>query len=290
MAVRRRRLAAIGENESPAVVLSYCRPVAQASIRSGVTLARGGAGSRPCGPSRQRTSGRREGGGLLRDRRDGGRRLHRREPGGRPRLPRAVTSWSSTSCGARRPRAGCRAASATRWTRTSSSTRLEAGGLDSSRMRGDRASRRLHRYDGAGRGLPLPEQRAVLGATARDGRSPVACRFVYASSAAVYGHGPRFGEEPAHEAPLTGYGRSKWLFDQRVRAVLAGRVRPGRGPPLLQRLRARRGAQGSDGQHGVPSPRGVPRGTARPALRREPRLGGGRAASRLRPRRGRRWP
>ena len=44
--------------------------------------------------------------------------------------------------------------------------------------------------------------------------------FVYASSAAVYGHGPRFGEEPAHEAPLTGYGRSKWLFDQRVRAAL----------------------------------------------------------------------
>ena len=31
---------------------------------------------------------------------------------------------------------------------------------------------------------------------------------------------PRFGEEPAHEAPLTGYGRSKWLFDQRVRAAL----------------------------------------------------------------------
>lgn len=44
--------------------------------------------------------------------------------------------------------------------------------------------------------------------------------FLYASSAAVYGPGPQFAESPAHEAPLTGYARSKWLFDQRVRAVL----------------------------------------------------------------------
>ncbi len=44
--------------------------------------------------------------------------------------------------------------------------------------------------------------------------------FLYASSAAVYGPGPQFAEAPAHEAPLTGYARSKWLFDQRVRAAL----------------------------------------------------------------------
>ena len=45
--------------------------------------------------------------------------------------------------------------------------------------------------------------------------------FLYASSAAVYGHGPWFLERPELEAPLSGYARSKWLFDQRVRAVLA---------------------------------------------------------------------
>jgi ADP-L-glycero-D-manno-heptose 6-epimerase len=48
--------------------------------------------------------------------------------------------------------------------------------------------------------------------------------FLYASSAAVYGHGPRFVERPEHEAPLNGYARSKWLFDQRVRAALATAV------------------------------------------------------------------
>ena len=44
--------------------------------------------------------------------------------------------------------------------------------------------------------------------------------FLYASSAAVYGHGPRFVETPAPEAPLGGYARSKWLFDQHVWALL----------------------------------------------------------------------
>jgi ADP-L-glycero-D-manno-heptose 6-epimerase len=45
--------------------------------------------------------------------------------------------------------------------------------------------------------------------------------FVYASSAAVYGHGPTFVESPACEAPLNAYGRSKWLLDQTVRGLLA---------------------------------------------------------------------
>ena len=50
--------------------------------------------------------------------------------------------------------------------------------------------------------------------------------FLYASSAAVYGHGPRFVETPAHEAPLGGYARSKWLFDQRVWTLLGAASSP----------------------------------------------------------------
>jgi ADP-L-glycero-D-manno-heptose 6-epimerase len=41
--------------------------------------------------------------------------------------------------------------------------------------------------------------------------------LIYASSAAVYGLGPAFGEERAHEKPLNVYGYSKFLFDQIVR-------------------------------------------------------------------------
>lgn len=41
--------------------------------------------------------------------------------------------------------------------------------------------------------------------------------FIYASSAAVYGGGTVFGEEPSNEAPLNIYGYSKLLFDQYVR-------------------------------------------------------------------------
>lgn len=41
--------------------------------------------------------------------------------------------------------------------------------------------------------------------------------FLYASSAAVYGAGPVYVEDPAHEAPLNVYGYSKYLFDQVVR-------------------------------------------------------------------------
>ena len=42
-------------------------------------------------------------------------------------------------------------------------------------------------------------------------------RFVYASSAAVYGAGPEFREDRAYEAPLNVYGYSKFLMDQVVR-------------------------------------------------------------------------
>ena len=42
-------------------------------------------------------------------------------------------------------------------------------------------------------------------------------QFIYASSAAVYGAGTVFREEPAHEAPLNVYGYSKFLFDQYLR-------------------------------------------------------------------------
>lgn len=44
--------------------------------------------------------------------------------------------------------------------------------------------------------------------------------FIYASSAAVYGAGKVFKENPAHEAPLNVYGYSKLLFDQYVRRQL----------------------------------------------------------------------
>jgi ADP-L-glycero-D-manno-heptose 6-epimerase len=46
--------------------------------------------------------------------------------------------------------------------------------------------------------------------------------FIYASSAAVYGAGGRFREEPACEHPLNPYGRSKLEFDQHVRAARGG--------------------------------------------------------------------
>lgn len=41
--------------------------------------------------------------------------------------------------------------------------------------------------------------------------------FIYASSAAVYGAGPLYLEDPAHESPLNVYGYSKLLFDQVLR-------------------------------------------------------------------------
>ncbi len=41
--------------------------------------------------------------------------------------------------------------------------------------------------------------------------------FIYASSASVYGLGPVFKEDRAHEKPLNIYGYSKFLFDQVVR-------------------------------------------------------------------------
>lgn len=41
--------------------------------------------------------------------------------------------------------------------------------------------------------------------------------FLYASSAAVYGGGSIFQEDPAHEAPLNVYGWSKKLFDDYLR-------------------------------------------------------------------------
>jgi len=46
--------------------------------------------------------------------------------------------------------------------------------------------------------------------------------LVYASSAAVYGLGPEFREDPAYEKPLNLYGWSKLLFDRWVRPRLRG--------------------------------------------------------------------
>lgn len=95
----------------------------------------------------------------------------------------------------------------------------------------------------------LPEVRAVLhqGAcsdtTERDGRYMMdnnyrvtlelfewaqqqRVPFLYASSAAVYGGGPVYAEDLAHERPLNVYGYSKYLFDQVVRARFAGLKAP----------------------------------------------------------------
>jgi ADP-L-glycero-D-manno-heptose 6-epimerase len=43
------------------------------------------------------------------------------------------------------------------------------------------------------------------------------CRYIYASSAAVYGGGTDFAERPRNERPLNMYGYSKLAFDQYVR-------------------------------------------------------------------------
>jgi ADP-L-glycero-D-manno-heptose 6-epimerase len=48
--------------------------------------------------------------------------------------------------------------------------------------------------------------------------------FIYASSASVYGAGPKFSEAREHEAPLNVYGYSKFLFDQVVRRRLPHRA------------------------------------------------------------------
>lgn len=47
------------------------------------------------------------------------------------------------------------------------------------------------------------------------------CKFIYASSASVYGNGTNgFGEERRNEYPLNIYAYSKFLFDQYIRNVL----------------------------------------------------------------------
>lgn len=50
--------------------------------------------------------------------------------------------------------------------------------------------------------------------------------FLYASSAAVYGTGTRFTEDPDCEHPVNPYGRSKLAFDQHVRAARSGFTAP----------------------------------------------------------------
>lgn len=50
--------------------------------------------------------------------------------------------------------------------------------------------------------------------------------FLYASSAAVYGAGPNYVEDPAYERPLNVYGYSKLLFDQVLRRHLSRLTAP----------------------------------------------------------------
>jgi ADP-L-glycero-D-manno-heptose 6-epimerase len=49
-------------------------------------------------------------------------------------------------------------------------------------------------------------------------------RFVYASSASVYGNSGRVAEDPTHEVPLNLYAFSKLLFDRYVRSEVFGSV------------------------------------------------------------------
>ncbi|MGD2033292.1 MAG: ADP-glyceromanno-heptose 6-epimerase [Gammaproteobacteria bacterium] len=97
----------------------------------------------------------------------------------------------------------------------------------------------IFRRDLASRGLPpdtavVLHQGACTSTTEWDGRLMLdqnfavsrelfqACvhrqvPFIYASSAAVYGTGPGFREDPVCEMPLNVYGYSKLLFDQYIR-------------------------------------------------------------------------
>ena len=71
--------------------------------------------------------------------------------------------------------------------------------------------------------------------------------LVYASSAAVYGLGPRFAEERACEKPLNIYGYSKFLFDSFVRRQLDQLSAPRDRFALFQCVRATRIAQRTHG-------------------------------------------
>ncbi len=50
--------------------------------------------------------------------------------------------------------------------------------------------------------------------------------MLYASSAAVYGAGPQYIEDPRFEAPLNVYGYSKYLFDQVLRQRMSALTAP----------------------------------------------------------------
>jgi ADP-L-glycero-D-manno-heptose 6-epimerase len=50
--------------------------------------------------------------------------------------------------------------------------------------------------------------------------------LIYASSAAVYGAGPVYAEDPLYESPLNVYGYSKFLFDQVLRRHLHALTAP----------------------------------------------------------------
>lgn len=71
--------------------------------------------------------------------------------------------------------------------------------------------------------------------------------LIYASSAAVYGMGPKFSEAPECEAPLNIYGYSKLLFDQVVRRRFAEGGTQIAGFRYFNVLRPQRGAQGAHG-------------------------------------------
>ena len=96
--------------------------------------------------------------------------------------------------------------------------------------------------------------------------------FIYASSASVYGA----GRDLPRVARARGAAQRLRLLEVPLRPGGAPPPGPadgaGRGFPLLQRLRAARGAQGAHGLGGLPLLQPVPEGRARAPLRGQRRL------------------
>ena len=178
---------------------------------------------------------------------------------GAQRARRDATSSPSTISRRRTSsRTSPTARSPTTSTRTSSSARLAAGDFDDERHR-DPAPGRVLRHDGDRRPLHDAQQLPLLRRPARRIARTTTSRSSTRRARPCTAAARAFREEREHEAPLNVYGYSKFLFDQYVRRVLPRAHRADRRLPLLQRVRAARGAQGPDGVGRAALLRPVPR-------------------------------